>query len=99
MEKNGLLAERIKKDEEAKQARQSVELIQKQHDSHDGKESPVTELTKENIKKEARMSLRISPELKQNFAKINQLRGVSNNSAMNMLMSDYVEKYLYMLKK
>lgn len=56
-------------------------------------------IAKDNNTKTERMSLRVYPEIKEQFAKINRARGLSNNSAMNMIMTDYVEKFQYLLEK
>ena len=56
-------------------------------------------IAKDNTKKSERMSLRVYPEIREQFQKINRVRGLSNNSALNMIMTDYVEKYQYLLEK
>lgn len=61
--------------------------------------SAVFGIAKDNTLKSERMSLRVYPEIKEQFLKINRARGLSNNSALNMIMTDYVEKYQYLLEK
>lgn len=61
--------------------------------------SAVWGITGDNALKSERMSLRVYPEIKEQFLKINRARGLSNNSALNMIMTDYVEKYQYLLEK
>ncbi len=59
----------------------------------------ILDIAKDNSLKSERMSLRVYPEIKEQFHKINRARGLSNNSALNMIMTDYVEKFQYLLEK
>lgn len=43
------------------------------------------------------MSIRIYPETFEKFSRINRAQGLSNNSAMNMIISKYVRENEYLL--
>lgn len=59
---------------------------------------------KTTVKKEAPkelkdkvMSLKIRPSDFENFSKINKVRGISNSSAINMMITDYIRQHSNLL--
>ncbi|MCR5008545.1 MAG: hypothetical protein K6A76_08215 [Oribacterium sp.] len=93
----GILEEKIKaKEQEKKEALGQEHLV---NDIPSAGATAIYEIARDNTMKSERMSLRVYPEIKEQFIKINRVRGLSNNSALNMIMTDYVEKYQYLLEK
>ena len=54
--------------------------------------SVVKKIAKNKVPKNKMISASVTAENYANFTKINKARGMSNNSALNMLIADYINK-------
>ncbi len=54
--------------------------------------SVVKKIAKNKVPKNKMISASVNAENYDNFTKINKARGMSNNSALNMLIADYINK-------
>ena len=54
--------------------------------------SVVKKIAKNKVQKNKMISASVNAENYNNFTKINKARGMSNNSALNMLIADYINK-------
>ena len=63
----------------------------------DKKKSPVTQMTSKNVFKDKVISAKVNSSMYATFTAINQAQGLSNNSALNMIMSEYVRSNKHIL--
>lgn len=63
------------------------------------KKSPVTQMTSKNTSKDKVISAKVSSSMYATFTAINKAQGLSNNSAINMIMSEYVRSKKYILNE
>ena len=54
--------------------------------------SVVKKIAKNKVPKNKMISASVNAENYDNFTKINKARGMSNNSALNLLIADYINK-------
>lgn len=62
------------------------------------KTTVISRITNKAVKKDKQISVKINTAIYANFAAINTARGTSNNSAINVLITEYIEKYKYLLE-
>lgn len=70
------------------EAQEKKEVISKP----DKKSSPVARITENDFTKDKQISAKVNARTYKDFSDINKMQGISNNSALNMLISQYVRE-------
>ena len=81
----GSLAEKVKKQEE------NQEIKEKKISSVE-RPAPVTQISNNTIPKDKQISAKVNAATYRLFTQINQAQGLSNNSALNMIINKYVRE-------
>lgn len=76
--------------EEEKQEMKDKE--QKQRENTSNVKRPVEQIVSKDGAKDKQISAKVNMKIYDAFTKINKLQGISNNSALNMLITKYVRE-------
>ena len=76
--------------EEEKQEMKDKE--QKQRENTSNVKRPVEQIVSKDGAKDKQISAKVNMKIYNAFTKINKLQGISNNSALNMLITKYVRE-------
>lgn len=76
--------------EEEKQEMKDKE--QKQRENNSNVKRPVEQIVSKDGAKDKQISAKVNMKIYDAFTKINKLQGISNNSALNMLITKYVRE-------
>lgn len=61
------------------------------------KRSAVSRITQDTVSKDKQISAKVNETIYRRFTKINQAQGLSNNSALNMIINRYVRENIGLL--
>lgn len=81
----GSLADKVKKQEEEQGKKEKkIKVVEKT--------APVTQISNNSIPKDKQISAKVNDATYRLFTQINQAQGLSNNSALNMIINKYVRE-------
>lgn len=76
-------------EQEAKQEKKTLTPIKK---ANEKKEAAVNKITHNSSQKDKQISAKVNEDIYRQFTEINNKQGLSNNSALNMIINKYVRE-------
>lgn len=87
------LLDKVNQQEAQNEAKNERKLYSQFSKYNEKKEQAVNKITHTSTQKDKQISAKVNDEVYRQFTQINKNQGLSNNSALNMIINKYVREY------